>query len=48
MHHNDQPAAFKGLIITALLLFVMAYGIVQWTNAKFASHSATPAAAAKH
>ncbi|MBL8961032.1 MAG: hypothetical protein JNJ98_14350 [Gemmatimonadetes bacterium] len=46
--HNDKPAAFKGLIITALLLFVMSYGIVMWTNAKFASHSAAPAGAAKH
>jgi cytochrome b len=48
MHHNDQPAAFKGLIITAILLFVMAYGIVQWTNSRFASHAAAPAGATKH
>jgi hypothetical protein len=42
--HNDKPAAFRGLIITTVLLFVMAYTIVQLTNRKFASHA--PAAAA--
>lgn len=47
MQHNDQPAAFKGLLVTAILLFVMCYGIVQWTNTKFAAHAGAPAAA-KH
>ncbi|MBL8982162.1 MAG: hypothetical protein JNL26_08255 [Gemmatimonadetes bacterium] len=48
MQHNDQPAAFKGLIVTAVLLFVMAYGIVMWTNAKFASHTPAAAGETKH
>ena len=42
--HNDKPAAFRGLIVTAILLFAMAYGIVRWTNTRFASHEAAPAA----
>jgi hypothetical protein len=45
--NNDKAAAFKGLIITTVLLFVMAYGVVLLTNRKFASHE--PAApASKH
>ena len=40
---GDKAAAFRGLIITAVLLFAMAYAIVVLTNRKFASH--TPAAA---
>jgi hypothetical protein len=48
MQHNDKPAAFTGLIVTAVLLFVMAYGIVMWTNTKFASHSPAAAGEAKH
>ncbi len=48
--HNDKPAAFKGLIVTTVLLFVMAYAIVIMTNRKFASHApaAAGAAADKH
>jgi hypothetical protein len=49
VQHDDKPAAFRGLIITAVLLFVMCFGIVKWTNAKFASHKAGGATpAAKH
>lgn len=44
---SDKPAAFRGLIITALLLLVMCYTIVQLTNRKFASHQAA-AAETKH
>jgi hypothetical protein len=44
MHTDaDKPAAFRGLIVTALLLFVMCYTIVYLTNQKFAGHQ--PAAA---
>jgi hypothetical protein len=38
-------AAFTGLIITSVALFVLAYGIVLWTNARFASHAGTKAEA---
>jgi hypothetical protein len=50
---SDKAAAFKGLVVTTVLLAVMAYGIVLLTNRKFADHApaagapATPAAA-KH
>jgi hypothetical protein len=33
---EDKKAAMTGLVITAVLLFLMAYGIVLWTNAQFA------------
>ncbi len=46
---GDQAAAFKGLIITSVLLFALAYSIVLLTNRKFASHSPEAAApAAQH
>ena len=32
---NDKPAAFRGLIITALLLFVVCFAIVKLTTASF-------------
>ena len=50
---GDKAAAFRGLIITSILLFVVAFGIVKLTNMKFAGHApadgAKPAAGeAKH
>ena len=44
LHSGDTRAAFIGMIVTAALLFIMSYGIVLWTNAKFAGHKAQPAA----
>lgn len=41
---GDKRSAFMGMIVTALLLFLFAFGIVQWTNSKFAgaeSHGET-------
>ena len=32
---GDKRSAFMGMAITALLLFVFAYGIVLWTNSRF-------------
>jgi multidrug resistance efflux pump len=43
--NSDKAAAFKGLLVTAVLLFVMAYGIVLWTNTRFASHTTEAPAA---
>lgn len=43
---GDKAAAFKGLIVTAVLLLVMAYSIVLLTNRKFAGHAAEGAAPA--
>jgi len=36
--HNDKGAAMLGLVVTALVLFVLSFGIVKWTNGKFAGH----------
>ena len=33
---GDKRSAYVGMIVTAALLFVFAYGIVLWTNSKFA------------
>jgi hypothetical protein len=43
---EDKPAALRGLIITAVSLFLMAFVIVMLTNRKFANAehgAATPA-----
>ena len=39
-HGSDKGAAFAGMIVTATLLFLMAFTIVKLTNAKFAGHAA--------
>lgn len=33
---SDKRSAFVGMIVTSIILFLFAYGIVQWTNTKFA------------
>lgn len=43
--HSDKGAAFTGLIVTAVALSVMAFGIVKWTNAKYANHDGAKAEA---
>lgn len=35
LHLGDKKAAFIGMVVTALLLFTMAFTIVKLTNAKF-------------
>ena len=35
---DDKKAAFAGLIVTAVALFVIAYSIVLWTNSRFEGH----------
>ncbi|MEP7380438.1 MAG: hypothetical protein ABI910_02060 [Gemmatimonadota bacterium] len=35
---SDKGAAFVGLIVTAGALTLMVFGIVVWTNARYASH----------
>ena len=44
---GDKRSAFVGMVVTAALLFVFAYGIVLWTNSKFAG-AAPHAEATKH
>jgi hypothetical protein len=41
---TDKRAAFTGMIVTAILLFIIAFGISQLTNMKYAgegSHAET-------
>lgn len=33
---SDKRSAFVGMVVTSILLFLFAYGIVLATNAKFA------------
>ena len=50
---GDKSAGFSGLILGAIVLFVIMFGIVRMTNAKYAGHgekagatgAAAPAAA---
>lgn len=46
-HPEDRNAAFTGLIVGVVALFVLCFGIVKMTNAKFASHEKPAAEAAK-
>ena len=48
---GDKSAGFSGLILGAIALFVLLFGIVRMTNAKYSGHaegSEAPAAAAPH
>lgn len=33
---SDKRSAYVGMIVTSIILFLFAYGIVQWTNSRFA------------
>ena len=55
LHKGDKSAAITGMIVTALALAGIAYGLVLWTNSRFEGHHAAPttppaagAPAAKH
>jgi hypothetical protein len=37
LHGSDKRAAFTGLIVTAALLFLMAFTIVKLTNSAYAN-----------
>ena len=47
-HGSDKRAAFIGLVVTAILLFAMAFTIVKLTNAKFDRHQAEAKAGQTH
>jgi hypothetical protein len=48
-HPGDMRAAFTGLVAGAVVLFVILFGIVKMTNAKYAGHEgAKPAAESAH
>ena len=42
---GDKPAGYLGLIIGAVVLFVVLFGIVKMTNARYANEHGTKAAA---
>lgn len=42
-HKTDMRAAFMGLIFGAIALLLLLYGMVRYTNSRYASHQ-TPAA----
>jgi len=37
-HGSDKAAAFTGLIVTSIALFIICFTVIKLTNAKFASH----------
>jgi hypothetical protein len=37
-HGSDKGAAFTGLIVGALAIGAILYGVTMWTNAQFAKH----------
>jgi fermentation-respiration switch protein FrsA (DUF1100 family) len=45
-HRGDARAAFTGLIVGAIALLILVYGIVKWTASRFEGHAPPPAAAA--
>ena len=45
-HGSDKGAAFVGLFGGLILLLGVVYGIVTWTNGKYAGHAEGGAAAA--
>jgi hypothetical protein len=44
---GDKKAGFMGLIIGAVVLFIALFGIVHLTNARYAFHEGSRAAATK-
>ncbi|HYD51345.1 MAG TPA: hypothetical protein VEA99_01910 [Gemmatimonadaceae bacterium] len=42
---GDKSAAFTGLIVGAIALLAILYGMVQWTNSRFEGHGASTGAA---
>ncbi len=46
-HPEDRKAAYSGLIVGAVALAILLFGIVRLTNAKFGAHEPPAAQAAK-
>ncbi|HEU4564430.1 MAG TPA: hypothetical protein VFS05_07275 [Gemmatimonadaceae bacterium] len=45
---QDKSAGFTGLVVAVVFLLGTIYGIVQYTNAKYAGHNKGAAAEATH
>ena len=39
LHPSDKKAAFTGLIGGAILILVLCYSMVTWTNSRFEGHT---------
>ncbi len=46
-HPADRSAAYTGLIVGAVALLILCFGIVKLTNAKYGAHERPAAQAAK-
>ena len=46
LYPQDKPAAFMGLVGGAVFIAAVVFGLVNWTNARFAAHHAEAAPAA--
>jgi hypothetical protein len=44
LHASDKKSALMGFLVGAIVIFVVLFGMVRWTNSLFADHQA-PAAA---
>ena len=47
LESGDKRSAFIGMIVTSVILFLFAFGIVKWTNTRFAG-AESHAEATKH
>ena len=45
---GDKRSAYLGMIVTAVIRFIFAFGIVQWTNSKFAGAESHAETTTKH
>jgi hypothetical protein len=45
---GDKRSAFLGMIVTTVILFIFAFGIVQWTNSQFAGAESHGETTTKH
>jgi len=43
---EDRAPAYVGLVASALILLALIFGMVKWTNSRFAGHSKAEGAAA--
>ena len=41
---RDKAPAFVGLVAGAAVIFAILFGVVKWTNSRFAGHGAAPGA----
>ena len=47
-HARDKAPAFIGLVAGGVVIFLILFGVVKWTNTKFEGHGTPAAEAARH